>query len=77
MQILVLGGGGREHAIIWKLAQSKKVDKIFCAPGNPGIAQLAECVNLNITDAKGLSQWAMEHKIDLTVHSVYVMHLAV
>jgi phosphoribosylamine--glycine ligase len=67
MQILVLGGGGREHAIIWKLAQSKKVDKIFCAPGNPGIAQLAECVNLNITDAKGLSQWAMEHKIDLTV----------
>ena len=67
MQILVLGGGGREHAIIWKLAQSKKVDKIFCAPGNPGIAQLAECVNLNITDAKELSQWAMEHKIDLTV----------
>ena len=67
MQILVLGGGGREHAIVWKLAQSKKVEKIYCAPGNPGIAQLAECVNLDTTDNKGLAHWAKEHHIDLTV----------
>ena len=67
MQILVLGGGGREHAIVWKLAQSKKVEKIYCAPGNPGIAQLAECVDLDTTDNKGLAHWAKEHHIDLTV----------
>ena len=67
MQILVLGGGGREHAIVWKLAQSKKVTKIYCAPGNPGIAALAECVALDTTDNKGLAQWAKEHQIDLTV----------
>ena len=44
MKVLVVGGGGREHAICWKLAQSEKVDKIFCAPGNAGIAKVAECV---------------------------------
>ena len=64
MQILVLGGGGREHAIVWKLAQSKKVEKIFAAPGNPGIAELAECVALDIEDGKALVAWAKEHKID-------------
>ena len=46
MKILVVGGGGREHAIVWKIAQSPKVDKIYCAPGNAGIAELAECVDI-------------------------------
>lgn len=67
MRILVIGGGGREHAIVWKLTQSKKVEKIFVAPGNPGIAQLAECVALDTTDLAASVQWAKENKIDLTV----------
>ena len=50
MKILVVGGGGREHAIVWKIAQSPKVDKIYCAPGNGGIAELAECVDIAATD---------------------------
>src|SRR5438552_2031519 len=62
MKVLVIGGGGREHALVWKLAQSRQVSKIFCAPGNPGIAELAECV---ATD--NLAQFATEQKIDLTV----------
>ena len=48
MKILVVGGGGREHAIAWKIAQSPKVDKIYCAPGNGGIAELAECASLRV-----------------------------
>ena len=44
MKILVVGSGGREHALCWKIAQSKKVDKIYCAPGNAGVAEVAECV---------------------------------
>lgn len=52
MKILVVGGGGREHAIAWKIAQSPKVDKIYCAPGNGGIAELAECVDIAATDMK-------------------------
>ena len=50
MRILVIGGGGREHALVWKLAQSKGVSAIFCAPGNPGMAPLAQCVNLGVED---------------------------
>ena len=46
MKILLVGGGGREHAIAWKVAQSPKVDKIYCAPGNAGIAEYAECVDI-------------------------------
>lgn len=46
MKILVVGGGGREHAICWKLSNEKNVEKIYCAPGNPGIAEVAECVNI-------------------------------
>ena len=46
MKILVVGGGGREHALCWKIAQSPLVEKIFCAPGNPGIAELAECIDI-------------------------------
>ena len=67
MKILVIGGGGREHALVWKLAQSRHVTKLFCAPGNPGIAELAECVPLAVTDIARLAAFAAEQKIDLTV----------
>ncbi|TCS92790.1 phosphoribosylamine--glycine ligase [Hazenella coriacea] len=67
MRILVVGSGGREHAIIWKLSQSKKVSTIFCAPGNGGIRQLATCVPIEATDLEGLVSFAKEKKIDLTV----------
>ena len=67
MKILVVGGGGREHAIVWKLAQSPKAEKIYCAPGNAGISQLAECVPIAATDIKALADFAEEKKIDLTV----------
>ena len=53
MNILVVGSGGREHAICWKLAQSPKVTELFCAPGNAGIAQVAKCVTVKATDVDG------------------------
>lgn len=67
MRILVVGSGGREHALVWKIAQSKLVDKIFCAPGNGGIAQLAECIDIKADDIFGLVEFARKEKIDLTV----------
>ena len=67
MNILVVGSGGREHALAWKLAQSKRVDKIFCAPGNAGIASLAECVDIKASDVDGLLTFALENGIDMTV----------
>jgi phosphoribosylamine--glycine ligase len=67
MRILIVGGGGREHAIAWKLAQSKKVDKLYCAPGNAGIAEVAECVAIKAEDVEGICALAKEKKIDLTV----------
>lgn len=67
MRILVIGSGGREHAIVWKLAQSKSVDKIYCTPGNGGIAQLAECVEIKADDIDGLAEYATKERIDLTV----------
>lgn len=67
MKVLVVGGGGREHALVWKLAQSPKVDKIFCAPGNAGIAQLAECVDIAADDVAALLDFAVKNKIDMTV----------
>ena len=50
MKVLVVGSGGREHALVWKISQSPKVDKIYCAPGNAGIGQLAECVAIKADD---------------------------
>ena len=50
MKILIIGGGGREHAIAWKLSKSPRVEKIYCAPGNAGIAEIAECVNIGVMD---------------------------
>ncbi len=67
MNILVIGSGGREHAIVWKLKQRKQVETIFCAPGNPGISELAECVPIKANDIAGLKSYAMEQKIDLTI----------
>src|SRR3989338_9611012 len=67
MKILVVGSGGREHALVWKIAQSPKVDKIYCAPGNAGTAQLAENVSIKSDDIQSLLKFAREKKIDLTV----------
>ncbi len=67
MKVLVIGGGGREHAIVWKLSQSKSVDKIFCCPGNAGIAEMAECINVNQNDFKELLDLVKYEWIDLTI----------
>ncbi|MBP2655947.1 MAG: purD [Firmicutes bacterium] len=67
MRVLVVGGGGREHALVWKLASSPKVTEIYCAPGNPGIGKLAECVSIDVNDNEALCRFAKEKAIDLTV----------
>jgi len=67
MKILVIGSGGREHALVWKLAQSPLVEKLYCAPGNPGIAQLAAGVDIAVTNVAALQRFAKEQQIDLTV----------
>jgi phosphoribosylamine--glycine ligase len=67
MKVLVVGGGGREHALVWKIAQSPKVTKVYCAPGNAGISELAEIVPIKANDLKGILDFALEAKIDLTV----------
>ncbi len=67
MNILVIGAGGREHAICWKLAQSKNVDKLYCAPGNAGIASVAQCVEIKVEDIEGLKWFAVENAIDLAI----------
>jgi phosphoribosylamine--glycine ligase len=67
MKVLVIGGGGREHAIVHKLSQSPKVDKIYCAPGNAGIGLLAECVDIKVGDIERLKEFAIKNNIDLTV----------
>lgn len=67
MNILVVGGGGREHALVWKIAQSKLVRKVYCAPGNPGIQDLAECVDIAQNDIDRLLGFAVKNEIDLTV----------
>lgn len=67
MKILMVGGGGREHCLAWKIAQSPLVEKIFCAPGNPGIAQVAECIDISAEDIGSLYNFAFKHHIDLTV----------
>lgn len=67
MKILVIGGGGREHTIVWKLSKSPKVSKIYCAPGNGGIAELAECVPIKATDIESVVNFAKEKAVDLVV----------
>ncbi len=67
MKILIIGGGGREHAIAWKLAKSPRVEKLYCAPGNAGIAEVAECVDIGVMEFDRQVAFAKEHEIDLTV----------
>ena len=67
MKVLVVGSGGREHAICWKLAQSPKISKLYCAPGNGGIADVAECVDIKATDVDAMVTWAWENKMDFVV----------
>jgi len=67
MKILIIGSGGREHAIAWKIAQSREADKIYCAPGNAGIAEYAQCVDIGVMEFEKLAAFAKEKEIDLTV----------
>lgn len=67
MKVLIVGSGGREHAIAWKVAQSPKVDKIYCAPGNAGISEYAQCVPIQAMEFDKLTAFAKEEQIDLTV----------
>ncbi|MGO5021928.1 phosphoribosylamine--glycine ligase [Lawsonibacter sp. LCP25S3_G6] len=67
MKVLVVGGGGREHAICWKLAQSPKVTELYCAPGNGGIAQVATCVPIKATNVDGMVTWAKENAMDFVM----------
>ena len=67
MKVLVVGSGGREHALCWAIAKSKKLQKLFCAPGNGGIAQVSECVDINAGDISGIVNFAKSEKIGLVV----------
>ncbi|MBT9779160.1 phosphoribosylamine--glycine ligase [Clostridium sp. MCC353] len=67
MKVLIVGGGGREHAIAWKAAQSPRVEKIYCAPGNAGIAEVAECVDIGVMEFDKLVEFAKGHEIDLSI----------
>ena len=67
MKVLVIGGGGREHAICWKLAQSPKVKELYCAPGNAGIAEIARCVDIGVMDFEKMTEFAKKEAFDLVV----------
>ncbi len=67
MRVLVIGSGGREHALVWKIAQSKLAEKIFCAPGNGGISRQAECIDIKADDIPALLEFSRREKVDLTV----------
>jgi len=67
MRILIIGNGGREHALIWKISSDARVDKLYCAPGNPGIAKRAECIPIKIDDISGIVEFATLKKIDLVI----------
>ena len=67
MNILLLGSGGREHALAWKLAASPLAERLYCAPGNAGIAQEAECVPLDLADHAAIVAFCREHRVDLVV----------
>lgn len=67
MKVLVIGGGGREHALVWKISQSSRVKSVFCIPGNGGISDIAECVDRNVNDVDGLAGFAKQERIDMVI----------
>jgi phosphoribosylamine--glycine ligase len=67
VKVLVIGDGGREHAIIWKLSRSKHIDKIYSSPGNAGIAEIAECINISPNDFNSLVDFVKYEWVDLTI----------
>jgi phosphoribosylamine--glycine ligase len=67
MKVLVIGSGGREHTLVWKISQSPKVSQIYCAPGNAGIASLAECIDIKVDNIQDLLDFAIQNSVDLTV----------
>ena len=67
MKVLVIGSGGREHALVWQLKQSPEVEKIYCAPGNAGIAADAECVAIRVNELEKLADFAEKNGIDLSL----------
>lgn len=67
MNVLIVGSGGREHALAWKISKSSRVEKIYCAPGNAGIEEYAECVPIGVLDFPALTAFAKEKSVDLTV----------
>lgn len=76
MKILIVGSGGREHAIAASVAKSPKAEKIYCAPGNAGIAQLAECVPIGAMEFDRLTEFAKEKEIDLCYSSAWMIRLS-
>ena len=68
MKVAILGSGGREHVLVWKLSQSPRIKELFCIPGNPGIAQLAKCVPLPLHDHLSLIHWAKKEEISQRVN---------
>ena len=67
IRVLVVGGGGREHAVVWKLSQSARIDAVLCTPGNPGIAAIADCAAVPVTDLDGIVELALMRQVDLVV----------
>ncbi|MGH7371798.1 MAG: phosphoribosylamine--glycine ligase, partial [Candidatus Methylomirabilales bacterium] len=67
MKILIVGPGGREHSLLWKLAQSPRQPLLYAAPGNAGMAHIATCINIGVTEISSLVDFATEEKIDLTL----------
>lgn len=67
MKVFVIGSGGREHALAWKLSQSPKIDKLYCVPGNPGMAEIAECVDISADKLEELRDFALKQQVDITV----------
>lgn len=67
MNVLIIGGGGREHALAWKIAQSREVTRVFCAPGNGGISEVAECFSVNLNDFEALLKFSKENRVDMIV----------